>query len=69
MKHQTEYYLEFEETYSTVQILRKYSNKGIAKIGLCVKRHYNSVFLKFKLGFRTLRFRVTSKKIRFLFEI
>ena len=40
-------------TSYTVQIHRTYSSKGIAKIGLCMKRYYNSTFLKFKLSFRT----------------
>ena len=60
-KHQTHDFLKFEEIYSTVQILRRYSSTGIAQIGLCMKRYYNSIFLKFKLSFRSLRFRVAWK--------
>ena len=48
-KHQAQDCLKFEWIYSTVQILRKYSSEGIAKIGLCLKRCYNSIFSNLNL--------------------
>ena len=35
-KHQTQVYLNIEEIYSTAQILRNSSRKGIAKIASCI---------------------------------
>ena len=55
--HQTQDYLNSEETYSIAQIPRKSSSKGTAKKGLCIERYYNSIFFKFKLSFRTSIFR------------
>ena len=58
-------YVNYEGIYSTAHILGKASNKGIAKIGLSIGKYtrlyYNSIFVRFKLSFRTSRFRVAWK--------
>ena len=43
VNHQAHDYLTFEEIYSTAQILRKSSSKGIAKIELCIWYTYTPI--------------------------
>ena len=44
-KHETQGCSNFEAVYSTAQVLRKSSSKGIANMGLCIKKYHNSLIL------------------------